>query len=145
MCLCVVCVDGEILFMDIYWFFIDVFVNGFVKFLFNIFVRALIRSGEYVKYYFYFVGYWFGVDIYDVLFVVVFILFECNVVFIIELGLYFFFYDFDVFVDFRGIGVCIEDDCVVDVNGVVVVFSVVFFIDFDVVVVFVFFMFFCFV
>jgi Xaa-Pro aminopeptidase len=122
-CLRAVRADGETSLMDIHRLSIDVLANGLAKLLPNTSARALIRSGEYAKYYPHSVGHWLGADTHDVPSVAVSTPFESNVVFTIEPGLYFSPHDLDVPADLRGIGVRIEDDCVVDANGAVVALS----------------------
>jgi|TARA_B110000008_G_scaffold179875_1_gene179118 Xaa-Pro aminopeptidase len=122
-CLRAARVDGETSLMDIHRLSIDVLANGLAKLLPNTSARALIRSGEYAKYYPHSVGHWLGADTHDVPSVAVSTPFERNVAFTIEPGLYFSPHDLDVPADLRGIGVRIEDDCVVDANGAVVALS----------------------
>lgn len=109
--------DGETSLMDLHRLSIDVLAKGLSKLLPNTSAHTLIRTGAYAKYYPHSVGHWLGADVHDVSSVSVSSPLEPFVAFTIEPGLYFPPNDPDVPASLRGIGVRVEDDCVVRADG----------------------------
>lgn len=122
-CLAAARADGSTSLMDLHRLSIDVLAAGLAKLLPNTSARTLIRTGAYAKYYPHSVGHWLGADTHDVPSVSVSTPFETNVTFTIEPGLYFPPDDPDVPPHLRGIGVRVEDDCVVESSGRAVALS----------------------
>ena len=121
-CVRAVRVDHETSLAHLHRLSVEVLAHGLAKLL-KTSAQSLIRSGEYTKYYPHSVGHWLGMDTHDVPTVSIATPFENNVVFTIEPGLYFRHDDLDVPRDLRGIGIRIEDDCVVQSGACAVLSS----------------------
>jgi len=111
-CVRAVRADGETSLAHIHRLSVELLAQSMAKIL-NTDAQAMIRTGAYVKYYPHSVGHWLGMDTHDVPSISISTPFENAVTFTIEPGLYFPLHDVDVPKHFRGIGVRVEDDCVV--------------------------------
>lgn len=124
------------LFNVVYMVVVQVIVEGLCVFgLFKGGVDVVIVIGSYWQFFFVKIGYWFGLDVYDVGDYCIdgeLCEFELGMVVMVELGIYVLLDDCSVFECWCGIGICIEDDVVVICCGNEV-FIVVVLKEFDVI------------